>query len=293
MFFFGLGYCARRAHSARALDRGERNGADGGSRRRLCVARASRPIASTGPRRTPALEPALEKAEAIVVSIPPRDGAGRGARAIRLRDRRRARDAPAHRLLFDHRRLWRPWRRLGRRDERDADAHGARARAARGRGALDGGGQGARASTRTSCVSPASTGPAATRSSICARARRGASSSRARCSTAPMSTTSPRSPRLVLTRGLRGRGLERRRRGTRPAAGRHRLCGGAARRARRRPRSRSTRRGAVADGARASTTTTSASRSPGLRRELGFAPAYPTYREGLRALAEAGEGRGA
>ena len=24
---------------------------------------------------------------------------------------------------------------------------------------------------------------------------------------------------------------------------------------------------------------------------LGFAPAYPTYREGLRALAEAGEGR--
>jgi nucleoside-diphosphate-sugar epimerase len=27
------------------------------------------------------------------------------------------------------------------------------------------------------------------------------------------------------------------------------------------------------------------------RAELGFAPAYPTYREGLRALAEAGEGR--
>jgi nucleoside-diphosphate-sugar epimerase len=26
---------------------------------------------------------------------------------------------------------------------------------------------------------------------------------------------------------------------------------------------------------------------------LGFVPAYPTYREGLRALAEAGEGRGA
>jgi nucleoside-diphosphate-sugar epimerase len=29
------------------------------------------------------------------------------------------------------------------------------------------------------------------------------------------------------------------------------------------------------------------------KAELGFAPAYPTYREGLNALAEAGEGRGA
>ncbi len=27
------------------------------------------------------------------------------------------------------------------------------------------------------------------------------------------------------------------------------------------------------------------------KAELGFAPAYPTYREGLRALAEAGEGQ--
>jgi nucleoside-diphosphate-sugar epimerase len=27
-----------------------------------------------------------------------------------------------------------------------------------------------------------------------------------------------------------------------------------------------------------------------LKRELGFAPKYPTYREGLRALAAAGEG---
>ena len=29
-----------------------------------------------------------------------------------------------------------------------------------------------------------------------------------------------------------------------------------------------------------------------LKRELGFRPLYPTYREGLRALAQAGEGRG-
>jgi nucleoside-diphosphate-sugar epimerase len=28
-----------------------------------------------------------------------------------------------------------------------------------------------------------------------------------------------------------------------------------------------------------------------LQRELGFRPKYPTYREGLRALAAAGEGR--
>ena len=27
------------------------------------------------------------------------------------------------------------------------------------------------------------------------------------------------------------------------------------------------------------------------KAELGFAPAYPTYREGLRALAETGEGQ--
>ena len=29
-----------------------------------------------------------------------------------------------------------------------------------------------------------------------------------------------------------------------------------------------------------------------LKRELGFRPLYPTYREGLRALAAAGESRG-
>ena len=29
-----------------------------------------------------------------------------------------------------------------------------------------------------------------------------------------------------------------------------------------------------------------------LKRELGFRPLYPTYREGLRALAAAGEGQG-
>ena len=29
-----------------------------------------------------------------------------------------------------------------------------------------------------------------------------------------------------------------------------------------------------------------------LKRELGFRPLYPTYREGLRALARGGEGRG-
>jgi nucleoside-diphosphate-sugar epimerase len=29
-----------------------------------------------------------------------------------------------------------------------------------------------------------------------------------------------------------------------------------------------------------------------LKRDLGFRPLYPTYREGLRALARAGEGRG-
>ena len=49
----------------------------------------------------------------------------------------------------------------------------------------------------------------------------------------------------------------------------------------------------LADGERASTPTRSGSRSPRRSALLGFQPAYPTYREGLDALAAAGEGRGA
>ena len=75
VFFFGVGYCARRliarepwieaSGTARTADARRRVARRG--RRSLCVRRR---------RAEPGLERALEKAEAIVVSIPPRDGAG-------------------------------------------------------------------------------------------------------------------------------------------------------------------------------------------------------------------------
>ena len=76
----------RSSSSASAIAPGASSSARPGSRRAeprgprraspRCVARASKPIGSTAPTRSLGLEQALEKAEAIVVSIPPRDGAG-------------------------------------------------------------------------------------------------------------------------------------------------------------------------------------------------------------------------
>ena len=137
VFFFGLGYCARRL-----IQREPWIEASGTARAAESVAALRREGVEAyrfdGAEAEPGLEQALAQAEAIVVSIPPRADRG-DARALRLRHRRRA-GAAAHRLLFDHRRLWRSCRRLDRRDKRDADPHRARAGAARGRGALDGGG---------------------------------------------------------------------------------------------------------------------------------------------------------
>src|SRR5271154_6171182 len=84
-------------------------------------------------------------------------------------------------------------------------------------------------SKRTSCASPEFTGPAATRSSICARARRAGSSSRGRCSTAPMATTSPNLRALPLTRGLEGQIWNVADDEPVPPAERGRLCDGAPR----------------------------------------------------------------
>ena len=142
VFFFGAGYCARRliAREPWIEASGTARSADGVAALR---AKGVDAYAFDDKHVDPGLERALKKAEAIVVSIPPRDGARRRARALRRRHQRRGGPA-AGPLLFDHRRLWRSRRRLGRRDERDADAHFPWACAARGRGALDGGGPGAR-----------------------------------------------------------------------------------------------------------------------------------------------------
>ena len=141
MFFFGLGYCARRL-----VQREPWIEASGTARTAETVARLRREGLEAywfdGVDREPGMMDALGEAEAIVVSIPPRDGAGvtldSFAGAIGA--------APALRRIVyystigvygDHA------GRVGRRDERDADAHRARTCPARGRGPLDGGRTGA------------------------------------------------------------------------------------------------------------------------------------------------------
>ena len=75
VFFFGLGYCARRL-----IEREAWIEASGTARAAESVAALRREGVEAyqfdGAEAEPGLEQALEKAEAIVVSIPPRDGAG-------------------------------------------------------------------------------------------------------------------------------------------------------------------------------------------------------------------------
>ena len=192
VFFFGLGYCARRL-----IQREPWIEASGTARTAEAVAAQRREGVEAwrfdGVEADRGLEQALSQAEAIVVSIPPRDGPGaaleRFAAAIAA--------APALRRIVyystigvygDHGGAW-------------VDETGATlTRTARGLARLEDEARwtavapGAGDAKLTSCASPGSTGRAAMRSSICARGRRAASSSRARCSTAPMSTTSLRFP---------------------------------------------------------------------------------------------------
>src|ERR1700726_2015634 len=74
-FFFGLGYCARRL-----IQRETWIEASGTARTAESVAALRREAIEAyqfhGTDADPGLEKALEKAEAIVVSIPPREGAG-------------------------------------------------------------------------------------------------------------------------------------------------------------------------------------------------------------------------
>src|SRR5262245_27040636 len=75
IFFFGVGYCARRL-----IQREPRIEASGTARTAEAVAALRREGVEAylfdGADAEPELEQALRKAEAIVVSIPPRDGAG-------------------------------------------------------------------------------------------------------------------------------------------------------------------------------------------------------------------------
>ena len=139
VFFFGLGYCARRLIAREPWIK-----ASGTARTAERVAALQREgieaYAFDGASVAAGVEGAIGRSEAIVVSIPPRDGSSRARRAFRGDNRRRAAIAP-DRLLFDHWRLWRSRRGLGGRDERDPDADSARARAGRGRSPLDGGGR--------------------------------------------------------------------------------------------------------------------------------------------------------
>ena len=147
-----------------------------------------------------------------------------GARPFQRGHPRRA-ASRMDRLSLHRRRLWRLRRRLGERGDDAASAIGPRAPAPRRRD-----GVGRRSPPSAACrwrssALPASTGPAAMRWSISPRAGRTASSSRARSSTASMSTTSSQ----VLTAALaheRRRHLQCRRRRAGPAAGCGRLCRG-------------------------------------------------------------------
>ena len=116
-----------------------------------------------------------------------------GARAFPRRSR--GAEAALDRLSLDRRRLWRPWRRLGRRDERMPAGLAALAAARRGGGRLAALRRRDRRAGRhhppRRHLRPR---PRAVREDPRA-ARRGASSSRARSSTASMSTTSRRSSR--------------------------------------------------------------------------------------------------
>ena len=95
--------------------------------------------------------------------------------------------------------------------------------------------------------------------------------------------------RLVLERGLGGQ-IWNVADDEPPAAGRHRLCLNAVRR-------RAAAGRALRDGKNSPTSASFFAKPRGVsnakaKRLLGFPPAYPTDREGLRALLEAGEGRG-
>ena len=170
-----------------------------------------------------------------------RRGRSRAAPLSR-RDLPRLADARLDRLPLDRRRLWRQARRLGRRDAPAASRQRARKpRASRPRATWlalgEAHGRPAQVFRLAGIYGP---GRSAHRQAA-RRARRGASSSRGRCSTASMSTTSRSVLAASIARPRRGRHLQRHRRRAGAAAGRRRLRRRAAGHRRRRRRCRSRR----------------------------------------------------
>ena len=185
LFRHGLCPACRRRSAMSPARRARRTNSNG------CARPASTPLLFDGEVISDAVRPALATTTHLIVSIAPGEAgdpvlaAGRDVLA-----RRNARPA-LDRLSLDRRRLWRPWRRLGRRDQPMPAGVAPLGAARRGRAGLAVLRRAMPACRSPCCGCPASTGRAATPSSTSPTARRGGWSSRARCSTASMSTTSP------------------------------------------------------------------------------------------------------
>ena len=274
------------AHSARALDRGERNGADA---RRAVAALRRKGIEAyrfDGADAEPGLEQALARPRRS--SSPSRRARGRGgAGALRVRHRCRA-GAAAHRLLFDHRGLRRPsgaWvdetsatrtrtaRGLARLEDEARWTAAARARGAEADilrlAGIYGPGRNALVNLRRG------------------EARRivkpGQVFNRAHVDDIAEISS------LVLTRGLKGQIWNVA--DDEPAPPQDVIAYAAALLGLEPPPEEPFDEAALSPMAREFYADNKRVSIAKAKAELGFAPAYPTYREGLKALAVAGEGR--
>jgi nucleoside-diphosphate-sugar epimerase len=286
IFFFGVGYCARRL-----IQREPWIEASGTARTVESVAALRRDGIEAyqfdGAEADPGLEPALEKAEAIVVSIPPREGAGaaleRFGAAIAA--------APALRRIVyystigvygDHGGEWVDETSAMRtRTARGLARIGDEARwtaAARARGAeadmlrlagIYGPGRNALINLRRG------------------EARRIVKSGQVfnRAHVDDIAVIS----RLVLTRGLKGQIWNVA--DDEPAPPQEVIAYGAGLLGLKPPPEEPLDQARLSPMAREFYADNKRVSIAKAKAELGFAPAYPTYREGLKALAEAGEGR--
>jgi nucleoside-diphosphate-sugar epimerase len=285
VFFFGVGYCARRLIARESWIEASGTARSG---ERVAALRAAGvdAYAFDGAHADPELERALKKAEAIVVSIPPRDGAGAAV------ERFAAAIAAARRIIYystigvygDHSRGWvdetsatltRTARGLARIEDEAQWTAAARARGAEADilrlAGIYGPGRNALVNLRQG------------------QARRivkaGQVFNRAHVDDIAELT------RLVLTRGLEGQIWNVA--DEEPAPPQDVVAYAAALLGLEPPpeeRFEDARLSPMTAEFYADNKRVSIARA---KQALGFKPAYPTYREGLRALAEAGEGRNA
>ncbi|HEY1453147.1 MAG TPA: NAD-dependent epimerase/dehydratase family protein [Roseiarcus sp.] len=285
VFFFGVGYCARRLIARESWIEASGTARSG---ERVAALRAAGvdAYAFDGAHADPELERALKKAEAIVVSIPPRDGAGAAV------ERFAAAIAAARRIIYystigvygDHSGGWvdetsatltRTARGLARIEDEAQWTAAARARGAEADilrlAGIYGPGRNALVNLRQG------------------QARRivkaGQVFNRAHVDDIAELT------RLVLTRGLEGQIWNVA--DEEPAPPQDVVAYAAALLGLEPPpeeRFEDARLSPMTAEFYADNKRVSIARA---KQALGFKPAYPTYREGLRALAEAGEGRNA